>query len=230
MTKNKGAQELAGLVRSCRVPHCHEPASSRYSFHCRHHKSTLRRQGDPTQTAISHAELKPFRERVKARIEKNPDSQLWDHLAAIWEAIAAAARHEAARSVGNRYQRSAAHEILNIDADSNASEIITTTLAMFVLHYEAPWRFRSDAAFRMQLARRVRTHTSRHTGRGFDHKTGRDKYFYREMTPKAGAIIGQKLASAFGAVGIQLALLDEKDREEKRKSKEAISKAIRELK
>ena len=134
------------------------------------------------------------------------------------------------RPVGNRYQRSAAHEILNIDADSTGHEIVVTALAMFVLWHDMPWRFRSDAAFRLQLARRVRTHTHRHTGRLFDHKTGRDKFIYREMTPKAGNIIGQKLSSAFGAAGIQLALLDERDREEARRAQEAISTAIRELK
>lgn len=190
----------------------------------------MRRQGDPTQTAISHAELKPFRDRVKARIAKNADSPLWDRLDTLWEAVAADARQEVTRPVGSRYQRSAAHELLNIDTDGIVREIVTTTLAMFILWHDMPWRFRSDAAFRLQLARRVRTHTSRHTGRMFDHRTGANKFIYREMTPKAGNIIGQKLSSAFGAAGFQLALLDERDREEAHKAKESVSTAIRELK
>lgn len=216
-------------ARTCTVRHCGEPASSQFSPYCRRHKSTMRRQGDPTQTAISTSELKPFRNRVKARIEKNADSPLWAHLDALWGTIAAEARTEAERRVGNRYQRSAANEILNIDADSTSREIVVTTLAMFVLWQDVPWRFRSDAAFRLQLARRVRTHTSRHTGRWFDAKTGKQKCIYREMTPKAGNIIGQKLSRAFGATGIKLALLDERDREEARKAQEAISIAIMEL-
>lgn len=216
--------------KTCRVPHCEEPTSSRFSPLCRRHKSTHYRQGDPTQTAISTRELKPFRDRVKARMTKNADSPLWDQLDALWEAIAAEARHDTKRTVGSRYQRSAAHELLNIDADSTPCEIVTTTLAMFVLRHDAPWRFHSDDAFRHQLARRIRRHTSRHTGRGYDHKTGRDKFFYREMTPKAALIIGRKLSVAFGGVGIQLALLDERDREEAARTKEAISTAIRDLK
>lgn len=216
--------------RTCRVPHCGEPASSRFSPHCRHHKSTNRRQGDPTQQAISVAELKPFIDRVRARIQKNEDSPLWAYLDALWGILAATAREETSRRVGNRYERSAAHELLNIDADSTPRKIVVTVLAMFVLCHDMPWRFRSDNAFRLQLARRVRALTSRHTGQMFDHRTGKQKYFYREMTPKAGGIIGQKLSRAFGAAGLQLAGLDECDREEARKAREAISTAIKELK
>lgn len=217
-------------VRTCRVPHCGEPSSSRFSPYCRRHKSTQRRQGAPDQTAISTTELKPFRERVKARIDKNLDNPLWDHLDALWAVIASEAREQVSRRVGNRYERSAAHEVLNIDADSNPREIVVTTLAMFVLLHDMPWRFRSDNAFRLQLARRVRRLTSRHTGRWYDHRTGKQKYIYREMTPKAGVIIGQRLSRAFGASGFQLALLDERDREDARKAQDAIANAIKELK
>lgn len=218
---------MSGL---CRVRLCGEPPASRFSPYCRRHKSTHRRQGAPDQTAITITELKPFLDRVRVRIAKNEASPLWAHLDASWEAITTGAREEAGRRVGNRYQRSAAYELLNIDADSTPREIVITTLAMFVLWHDMPWRFRSDAAFRLQLARRVRALTSRHTGKIYDHRTGKKKRIYREMTPKAGNIIGQKLSSAFGAAGFQLALLDERDREDARKAKDAIVTAIRELK
>lgn len=218
------------VARSCRVRHCGEPTSSRFSPYCRHHKSTHRRQGDPTQTAISTTELKPFRDRVTARIAKNRDNPLWDRLDALWGNLVEQARADAGRQVGNRYQRRAAQELLNIDADSTPREIVVTTLAMFVLWHDMPGRFRSDAAFRLQLARRARALTNRHTGLVYDHATGKQRRIYREMTPKAGNIIGQKLSGAFGAAGFQLALLDERDREEARKAKDAIATAIKELK
>jgi hypothetical protein len=120
--------------------------------------------------------------------------------------------------------------VLNIDSDCPAREIVTVALAMFVMWHDRPYRFRSDDAFWLQLARRVRALSSRHTGLRYDHKTGKEHRIYREMTPKAGLILGKKLASAFGAVGIQLALLDEHDREEARRTKEAIANAIKELK
>lgn len=119
---------------------------------------------------------------------------------------------------------------LNINSDCPAREIVTNALAMFVFWHDRPHRFRSDDAFRLQLARRVRALSSRHTGLTYNHQTGKQTRVYREMTPKAGLILGKKLASAFGAVGIQLALLDERDREEARKAQEAIANAIKELK
>lgn len=161
---------------------------------------------------------------------KNEKSPLWDHLDSQWASLVTEAREDADRRVGNRYQRSAAREILNIDADSTAHEIAVTTLAMFVLWHDMPWRFRSDAAFRLQLARRVRALSGRHIGHWYDHHTGKQKRIYREMTPKAGDIIGQKLSSAFGAVGFRLALLDERDREQARKAKDDLETAIKELK
>jgi hypothetical protein len=161
---------------------------------------------------------------------KNKASPLWAHLDSLWASVVAEARGDADRCVGNRYQRNAAREILNIDADSTPREIVVTTLAMFMLWHDMPSRFRSDAAFRLQLARRVRALSGRHIGHWYDHRTGKQKRIYREMTPKAGDIIGQKLSIAFGAVGFRLALLDERDREEARKAKDAIETAIKELK
>ncbi|MDV2968851.1 hypothetical protein RZ532_22985 [Nitratireductor aquimarinus] len=174
-------------------------------------------------------ELKPFLARVRARIAKNDDSPLWPHLENLWRDIVSDARQEVTRPVGNRYQRSAANELLNVDADSSPMEIIVTTLAMHVFWHDRPSRFRSDSAFWLQLARRVRALTSRHCGLRYDHETGRDKRIYREMTPKAGAIIGQKLSSTFGAVGFQFAALDNREKEEADKAKDAITNAIREL-
>jgi hypothetical protein len=163
-------------------------------------------------------------------MEKNKDSPLWPQLDALWAAIVADAEEEAERRVGNRYKRSAAHEVLNINSDCPAREIVTTALAMFVFWHDRRHRFRSDDAFRLQLARRVRALSSRHTGLTYNHETGKQTRVYREMTPKAGLILGKKLASAFGAVGIQLTLLDERDREEARKTQETIANAIKELK
>jgi hypothetical protein len=190
----------------------------------------LRRQGDALQTGIGKTELGPFRARVVARMEKNRESPLWPQLDALWAEIVVDARREAGRKVGNRYQRSAAYEVLNIDADAPVREIVTTTLAMFVFWHDRPSRFRTDDAFRLQLARRVRALSSRHTGRRYDHQTGTEKRIYREMTPKAGIVLGRKLSTAFGAAGFQLALLDKRDREEAQQAKEDIANAIRELK
>lgn len=217
-------------TRTCTVPHCQKPTTSEYSPHCKHHKSTNRRHGAPDQTGINKTELNPYLERVQARISKNPNSLLWPNLDDAWAAITEEATAVSNKRVGNRYARSAAHEFLNINADAQPREIVITALAMFILWHERPSRFVDDRAFRMQLARRVRALSTRHRGVAYNHTTGKQRPVYREMTPKAGSLIGQRLALAFGFAGIQLAELDKRDRQTAEQSRQSIIDAIKELK
>lgn len=217
-------------TRTCAVPHCQNPTTSEYSPHCKRHKSVNRRHGAPNQTGVGKGELNPYLAMIRARIAKNPDSPLWPELDHAWAALVSDARHVSEKRVGNRYERSAAHEVLNIAADAPTREIVITALAMVILWRERPGRFADDRAFRMQLARRVRALSTRHRGSAYNHATGRQRPVYREMTPKAGAILGQKLAATFVFTGVQLAELEERDRQAAEKSRATIITAIRELK
>ena len=218
------------MIRTCKVRNCGAPAASRYSPHCRRHKSVLRRQGDPDQTAIRVIELAPYVRLVRRRVARNPDSPLWGHLEDRWRVIAEEAGAVASSAVCSRHERAAAAELTNIDADCSAQEVVIVVLAMFILWRERPSRFQSDRAFRLQLARRVRALSGRHSGLRYDHHTGTQKRVYREMTPKAGAILGHKLALSFGSTGLQLAALEERERERARQTAEDINHAIKELK
>ncbi|MGR9169782.1 hypothetical protein [Rhizobium sp. KDH_Rht_773_N] len=217
-------------ARICAAPHCQNPTSSKFSPHCRRHKSMLRRHGAVNQTGIGKGELNPYLARVRERIDKNPTSPLWPALENAWATIVSDANAVAEKRVGNRYERSAAREILNINADAPAREIVVTALAMFIMWRERPGRFADDRAFRMQLARRVRALSTRHRGSRYVHATGQQQAIYREMTPKAGAILGHKLALAFGSPGIQLAELEERERRAAEEEKQTIINAIKELK
>ena len=218
------------MIRQCHVPHCSNPTASRYSPYCRHHKSVLRRHGATGQSGIRKVELGPYLSRLRARVAKNPDSPLWPELDLAWRTIVADATATANRQVGNRYERSAAHEILNIDADAPVREIVLTALALFIMWHDRPGRFVDDRAFRMQLARRIRALSSRHRGSRYDHATGRQHHIYRELTPKAGAIIGHKLALVFGFAGLQLAKLEEEECKAAEKSRTTIINSIKDLK
>ena len=218
------------MTRQCQAKNCQNPAASRYSRHCRHHKSTLRRQGAIDQVGIRKSELNPFLATVRRRIERNPDSPLWPELDDAWVGIVSDARYEAQKQIGNRYERSAANEVLNIDADAPTREIVTTAVAMFIHWKEHPGRYVSDNAFRVQLARRVRALSARHRGSVYDHTQGRQRAIYREMTPKAGAILGHKLAKAFGFAGLQIAEFEERERKQAQQSRQSIMDSIKELK
>lgn len=216
-------------ARLCAVSHCGNPAASDYSPHCRRHKSTLRRHGAIGQRGITKAELAPYLARIEARIAKNPDSEAWSLMEATWTTIVAEANATANRRVGNRYERSAANEIAAIALDCTPGEVIRTVLALVLFWHDRPRRFASDEALRVQIARRVRALSQRHVGLRYDHRTGQQVRVYREMTPKAAGILGRKLMIAFGAIGLHLAALDDRDRKGAQEAKQRLATAISQL-
>lgn len=216
-------------ARICAVPNCGSPAASDYSPHCRRHKSTTRRHGAPSQRGITRAELAPYLARIEARIAKNPGSEAWPLMEATWAAIVAEARATASRHIGNRYERSAASEIAAIAQDCAAAEVIRTVLAMALFWHDRPLRFASDNALRVQIARRVRALSQCHVGLRYDHRTGQQVRVYREMTPRAAGIIGQKLMIAFGGIGLHLAALDDRDRKAAQQAKQRLATALSHL-
>lgn len=215
--------------RTCAAPNCTSAAASTYSPHCKRHKSTLRRHGAPDQRGVTKAEIAPYLARIEARIAKNPDSEAWPLMEATWSAIVAEAQAGSCRRIGNRYDRSAADQITSIGSDASPRAVIATVLAVIALWTERPRRFASDDALRVQLARRVRALSQRHVGLRYDYRTGRQVRVYRELTPKAAAIVGRTLMTAFGGVGLQLAALDERDREAAQLAKQRLATAITNL-
>ncbi|MER8486504.1 hypothetical protein [Mesorhizobium sp. M1322] len=167
---------------------------------------------------------------MRRRIAKNAESPVWAELESRWQDLIASARTDADRRVGNRYQRAAANELVNIAADVPFWSVAVTVCAIFMLQHDLPHRFASDAAFRIQLARRVRSLSGRHRGIRDDDKSLKQQWVYRELRPKVGAILGQKLWVVFGAVGLQLGALEERDREQERAEKQRFYEAMRELK
>jgi hypothetical protein len=221
------------MSQTCRAPGCQTPTSSRFSIYCSRHQSRLRRQGDVAQEAIGKAALKSYVKRVRERIEKNPDSPAWGRLDARWgaivghaEGILAAARRGVA---GASYQRTAAHEVIKLNAAVKPREIVETVLALFMLHQDQPRRIRSDQAFRTQLVRRTRGLSDVNAGTWFDAASGRTKRAYRELTPRATATLGQWFADAFGGSGLHLAKLERDDQEARQRDAQELRDALGEL-
>ncbi|WP_151005925.1 hypothetical protein [Methylobacterium soli] len=124
---------------------------------------------------------------VQARIEKNQGNPAWDLCEARWCALVShaqrlvTARH--AGQAGSRFERIAAQEIVKLAANVEASVVMETTFAMFLLENEQPRRFRSDASFRFQLVRRLRGLSEVNAGVWFNAATGKTKRAYRELAP-----------------------------------------------
>ena len=218
----------------CRAPGCDSPTTSHYSVYCSGHQSRLRRQGDVAQEAISKAELKTYLKRVRQRIAKNPDNPAWGQLEARWLAVVehangvVAAFH--AGKAGARYVRKAAEEVLKVAAVATPRDVIETVLAVFVMQELEPRRFRSDPGFRFQLVRRVRALADVSAGQKYDHRSGKVRQVYRELTPRGVATIGQWLADMIGGAGIQLARLEVRDIEKAKQERQTLWGALEELK
>jgi hypothetical protein len=102
------------------------------------------------------------------------------------------------------------------------AEAVETVLAMFLMLEQEPRRFRSDDAFRFQLARRVRGLTDVNQGTWFDHRAQRVKRVYRDAAPKTTAYIGELLAETLGAAAIHLARLEQTRSAAKKQEAEAL--------
>jgi hypothetical protein len=82
---------------------------------------------------------------------------------------------------GVRHEHIAARGVVTLGDAVSAREVVVCTLAMFVMWEMEPRRFRSDDAFRTQLARRVRRLTEANAAHYFDHIAGKGKRVYRDV-------------------------------------------------
>jgi hypothetical protein len=121
-----------------------------------------------------------------------------------------------AGKAGVRYVRKAAEEVLKVAAVATPRDVIETVLAMSMMEELDRRRFRSDPGFRFQLVRRVRALADVSAGQRYDHRSGKVRRVYRELTPRAVTTIGQWLADMIGGACIQLARLEVRDIEEAR--------------
>jgi len=130
---------------------------------------------------------------------------------------------------GPGYERTAAYEVIKLAEAVKPREVFETALAMFMMQELEPRRFRSDAGFRFQLVRRVRALGDVNVGEYFDHETGKMKRVYRELSPRAAAVIGQWVAEAVGAAGVHLARLEVQDEERMKAERVKLHQALEEL-
>lgn len=221
------------MTRICRSPGCTAAASSRYSVYCPSHKARARRHGADDQRGISKNELKPYVQLVRDRITKNQKSEAWACLGRNWEAVVQHARgiiDQFARGLpGAVYELKAAQQAVRLAEAVPASDVYETAIAMYVMQELDPRRFRSDNAFQTQMVRRVRGLSDVNAGTYFDHRSSRTRRVYRDLTPRATAILAQWLVQAFGAAGIRVAGLERTEQERSLSERRAFEKAISEI-
>lgn len=217
------------MPRTCRASGCFEHTASRFASYCPRHRSRQRRHGAPDQRAVTKSDLTPFLAIVTARIERNLDSPLWDTLEGRWSALVDHASRLAegcGQRVVIRHERRAAAEITKLGTDVEPRAVVVTALALIVMWMVDPHRFRSDQGFRAQLVRRVRGLTETNAGTWFDHREGRLRRAYRDLPPRAAAVIAEWLIAIFGAAGAHLGSLELADRKKEAEQRDELKEAL----
>jgi hypothetical protein len=129
---------------------------------------------------------------------------------------------------GSKFERRAAYEIAKLAEEVKPREVVEVTAAMVMILELEPRQFRSDRAFWIQLARRVRGITDVNFGERWDNLRGRVRRCYREVTPRASEILGRWLAETLGVGGQHIARVQktewEKKANETRELREALAK------
>lgn len=211
---------------------CTEPATGDSTF-CERHKRAQRRHGHAEQDGVTVSELKPFRVKVAARRAKNPTSPAWDLLAQRWALVAAHAaelsRTASEGQAGLKHERQAAGLITSLAVNVPAETVIEVALAMFILQETRPHRFKSDRAFDVQLARRVRGLAEVNAGTYWDDKRGKVKRVYRDTPPRVLMNLATSLTDAFGVAGLQLARLEQRDGPAGEAERRQLAAALRDL-
>lgn len=220
------------IGRRCAVAPCGQAVGG-YSTLCEAHKRTLRRHGHAEQKGVTVFELAAFRERVAARRAKNAGNPTWALLEARWEALTAyaAATLELAvtGAASASHERAAARLLIELRDAVPAQEVIDTALAMISLEEQRPSRFKSDNAFTVEMARRVRGLGYVSAGTRWSASEGRMKRSYAEMPPRVMLHMGAALQLTFGVAGLRLAALDKKDAEGTQAERIELHDALKDL-
>jgi hypothetical protein len=172
--------------------------------------------------------LKPYLRLVKNRISKNAENIAWVTLDERFRALVDHAEgilaYFASGKAGSRFERIAAQEVVKLAKEVKPREVVEVTAAMVMMWTMEPRWFRSDNAFRIQLARRVRSLTDLHVGERYDHVRGKIRRHYRELTSKAALILGHWLATTLGVGGQHLARIEEAERDKKARESREIAR------
>lgn len=186
------------------------------------------------QRGVTKSDLRPYLRMVEGRIASNAENPVWAKMDARWSTLVSHARDRlAAYEAGTATSaplRIASQELTRIAELVEARQVVVTVAAIFMMQVDDPYAFRSDAAFTMQLVRRVRALGDRGAAQYVDARSGKTRRMYRELSPRAALVMGQWVAEALGALGLRLAALERHEAAERDQERRELSDALMALK
>lgn len=200
---------------------------------CNHHRLRHRRHGDASQQPVRAAHIAPYLKALKRRQASRPDAPAWAALAGRWEGLVKACKttlavYESGQPM-NRWVVEAAGEIVKVAGGATAEAAWQTAIAMWLLREADPRLFASEAAFKVQVGRRVRHLVETNRGRWWNPATGSFKLAFRDPSPRAAVLVGEWLVEAFGVAGEHFAGLDKAEADTKAAERQAFHAALRDL-
>ncbi len=214
-------------MSSCRVPGCAN-ACAGLSHLCSKHRSRKRRHGHEEQRTVTKADLKPFVEKVQARIAKQPEAKLWSICDQRWDALTSSWRAQPPSTI-HRAVRAGNKELVRLADTASGREVAVTTIAMYLLQAYDPRLFKNETAFRAQLVRRVRGLSSTSYGEWDGAGDGRKRRAMQELEPKTTEYLSGILVELFGPAGVKVAQLERREEEERRREQLEYHTALREM-
>lgn len=197
------------MNRTCAVVGCANRTRSSYGRYCGSHVMRDRRHGHPRQPTITRAYLKPIIRRIQQWMDKHPKrDEVWSKLEDALQRIASAAQGELlARERGAVTYvpaMTAASDVAAVMEQGDQQKAILTVLALVILWDEEPGAFKSDRAFRFQMARLWRGLTDLHVASYWKHDEGTVKRVYRDPAPRSAEVLGQMLIDGLGPYAMQI--------------------------
>ncbi|MET4273311.1 MULTISPECIES: hypothetical protein [unclassified Bradyrhizobium] len=211
----------------CRVNGCANTRAG-HSLLCSKHRSRKRRHGHEEQRTISKGDLKPFIEKVQARIAKQPDAKLWSVLDQRWDIVTAKWRAELPKTI-IRYVRAGMKELVRLSNTVSGREVAVTVIAMYLLQEYDPRLFKNEMGFRTQLVRRVRGLSSTSFSNWSGASDGRERRAMKELEPRTAEYLSGLLVELFGVAGVRIAQIEKREEEEQRKERLTFYDALREV-
>lgn len=211
------------MKRLCEVTGCGKPAAG-YGNLCERHRARRRRHGSPDQQTIRKTDLKPFMDQVNGWIDANPDNRTWKIAEERWSIFIANVQ-----TLERKYytpSRQAVQEMKRIGQSVPARDVIVIVLAMYLMAYSEQWRFRTEAGFRAELVRRVRSLCALNVGIWKASTLERPKKALKEVPPLVSQIMSGWLVELLGQAGVYLARKHKKDAEERAAEKAELAEAL----
>ena len=177
---------------------------------------------------VSKADLKPFIEKVRARIAKQPEAKLWSICDQRWGVLTSSWQSQPPPTIF-RHVRAGAKELVRLANTVSGREVAITIIAMYLLQAYDPRLFKSEAAFRTQLVRRVRSLSGTSFAEWDGAGDGRKRRAMKDLEPKTAEYLSAILVELFGPAGLKVAQLERREEEERRKERLAYYESLGEV-